>query len=93
MDYKGYLINSVEAELLHDILLTQQEILAELKRTGATQSDSAKINDELPIDVTEPVETPPTVEEKPVQKKPTQRKPVQRKPSNTTKRTSPKKNK
>ena len=39
MYYKGYPIGSVEAELLYDILQTQQEILEELRKNGNPDAD------------------------------------------------------
>lgn len=45
MYYKGYPISSVEAELLYDILQTQQEILAELKKQN--ESTDTTVNEPI----------------------------------------------
>jgi len=85
VDYKGYSISDLQSELLYDILQTQQEILAELKRQNepVNLDDSARHDriDEL-IEKKETLpfedakqEVPDT---KPV-KKPAQRKPAKKK--------------
>jgi hypothetical protein len=58
MDYKGYYVSDVQSEILIDILQTQKEILAELKKLNEPVTDvqiDPEYQDEECIGLTEEV--------------------------------------
>jgi hypothetical protein len=59
MDYKGYYVSDVQSEILIDILQTQKEILAELKKLNEpvmdVQIDADVIQEDVCIGLTEEV--------------------------------------
>ena len=60
MDYKGYYVSDVQSEILIDILQTQKEILAELKKLNEpvtdVQIDAEAIPEDECIGLTEEVQ-------------------------------------
>jgi len=50
MDYKGYYISDVQSLLLYDMMQTQQEILAELKKLNGSVTDVQVDADVIPED-------------------------------------------
>jgi DNA-binding protein H-NS len=50
MDYKGYYISDVQSLLLYDMMQTQQEILAELKKLNGSVTDVRLDADVIPED-------------------------------------------
>jgi len=94
VEYEGYNISSVDSLILLDILQTQQEILAELKRQNAPNIEVAP--ESLPFDSLEVTEAIIQATEqiklldeqvKPV-KKPVQKKPAKKKTKSKAKRST-----
>jgi len=84
MDYKGFSISDTQSALLYDILQTQQEILAELKKLNnkpvkaatVPQDEPESTDEELPIPEVAQVEKPITDVQNEVKK--STRKPAKR---------------